>query len=92
MSKYIDWHELSEAEQKLSNKIITECLEMVDCKAHYVEVEHENAIYQCEIYCQMQQNLSITETASFDSNEIEQPCDWDLIENYCNQYLNQGRE
>ena len=93
MSKYIDWHELSEAEQKLANKIIAECLDCVDLNEYYVEIEHENAIYQCEISCELQQNLSMKATASFDNNEIEQPCNWDNIEIYCNNYLtNYGRE
>ena len=97
MSKYIDWHELSEAEQKLANKITYEAIMGVNYGQKLIEVvtiiEGNQTVYQCIMRCKNQKNVSLTECHSFDNNEIEQPCNWDNIETYCNNYLtNYGRE
>lgn len=90
MSKrsYIDWYELTEIEQKMSTKIIHEAIECVDCKNHYIEIVENNTVYQCEMTCDGSKNVILSETDSQDSNEIEQPIRWWIVEQYVNEYLN----
>lgn len=88
MSKCLDWHELTEIEQKMSTKIIHEAIECVDCKNHYVELVENDTVYECLMSCDDSKNVILSDEDSQDSNEIKHPIDWWKVEEYANQYLN----
>lgn len=97
MSQYINWEELTTIEQVIANKITHNAIIGVNYGEKLIEVvteKNENkTVYQCIMSCKNQKNVSLTECYSFDDNEIEQPCSWDKIETYCNNYLtNYGRD
>ena len=89
MSNYIDWHDLTETEQALANKIITDAMDHVICKFHTFELQIDNVLYQYEMSCYNQSNVTLHNPIGLDENEYEVDCEWWKIEQYVNQYLNQ---
>lgn len=89
MSNYIDWHDLTEVEQALANKIITNAIGYVDCKFRTFELKKDNVVYQYEMSCENQNNITLHNPNASDENEHEVDCEWYKIEEYVNQYLNQ---